>query len=75
MQRCQVTHLVAEEPLYAGSGAHSVGVLGWQGWGRQQCVLTAVGEGWEEHLEDFVLCGLGSVPGCVSAAVGFLLLF
>lgn len=67
--------MVAEELLRAGSGARSVGVLAWQGWGRQQRVLIVVGEGWEKHLGDFVLCGLGSTPGCRNAAVGFLLLF
>lgn len=42
--------MVAEEPLCAGSGARSVGLLGWQGWGGQQCVLIITGEGWEKHL-------------------------
>ena len=42
--------MVAEEPLCAGSGARSVGLLGWQGWGGQQCVLIIIGEGWEKHL-------------------------
>lgn len=46
-------------------------------WGMLDGSLVCIvlGEGWEKHQADFVLCRFGSVPLCLDGSVGFLLLF
>lgn len=52
-----------------------MGDVGSGEWEDSSFIFVVLGEGWEKHWEDFVLCGFGSVPVCLDGSVGFLLLF
>lgn len=52
-----------------------MGDAGLGDWEDRRFVFVIVGEGWEKHQENFMLCRSGSVPVGLDGRVGFLLSF
>lgn len=52
-----------------------MGDVGLREWEDSRFVFVVLGEGWEKHQENFVLCRSGSMPVGLDGSVGFLLFF